>query len=168
MRGLPVLGTLFCPGLRIIPARAGFTWFDKMRGMFDEDHPRACGVYFGVLRVLMLRRGSSPRVRGLLIHIHRARATALDHPRACGVYASVAIIHALAIGSSPRVRGLLVFLTNIIKRLGIIPARAGFTRYLSEPFPMMKDHPRACGVYTWRSLESQRSWSLPPPGFLHC
>ena len=50
---------------RIIPARAGFTTRWVIFPPRGRDHPRACGVYLSLTRVLVLRGGSSPRVRGL-------------------------------------------------------------------------------------------------------
>ena len=110
----------------IIPARAGFTRPGGRVRVRNMDHPRACGVYRRVRRIVPRLRGSSPRVRGLrhrvavdnlILGIIPARAgftlalAALmafvaDHPRACGVYFGDHATSVTAEGSSPRVRGL--------------------------------------------------------------
>ena len=72
-----------------------------------------------------------------------------DHPRACGVYARVAACWAWASGSSPRVRGLRQKPSSRSAYSGIIPARAGFTRYRFSGASQLPDHPRACGVYDY-------------------
>ena len=52
--------------LRIIPARAGFTWRGRERGSSATDHPRSRGVYTIENTRLMYPNGSSPLARGLL------------------------------------------------------------------------------------------------------
>ena len=73
-----------------------------------------------------------------------------DHPRSRGVYCTPDERSALFAGSSPLARGLQMHTTMGRKRLGIIPARAGFTDLLSK-FPSgTSDHPRSRGVYPSR------------------
>ena len=94
------------------------------------------------------RLGSSPLARGLPIHMAcesaeqgiipaRAGFTAHalaaaggagDHPRSRGVYAAIAVTTSMIGGSSPLARGLPTLPKAAYPRLGIIPARAGFTR----------------------------------------
>ena len=50
-------------------------------------------------------------------------------------------------GSSPLARGLLGLLQDPGDAVGIIPARAGFTRQYSACFSAAPDHPRSRGVY---------------------
>ena len=50
-------------------------------------------------------------------------------------------------GSSPLARGLLISLPDGIPLAGIIPARAGFTRYAPASPSGLQDHPRSRGVY---------------------
>ena len=89
---------------RIIPARAGQTSAAVGSGSRRSDHPRACGANVRVHTMLLVRSGSSPRVRGkprLSITRHHsyriiparagqttskhgARGVKQDHPRACG------------------------------------------------------------------------------------
>ena len=165
---------VYCSGVRpalrrrrIIPARAGFTGLGVFGVSEVGDHPRACGVYSEELFCVLWIGGSSPRVRGL----HRwwismagrggiiparagfthgkpwGRLGLTDHPRACGVYAQAQFPPLLVRGSSPRVRGLRGVNPSSSLRRRIIPARAGFTVYLSLVGVCWGDHPRTRGVY---------------------
>ena len=82
------------PLRRIIPARAGFTNYDRFLYADTEDHPRSRGVY--------LARGP----RGAYPRSGRSR----DHPRSRGVYDQMMTILSDALGSSPLARGLRVVL----------------------------------------------------------
>ena len=137
----------------IIPARAGFTNYDRFLYADTEDHPRSRGVYCGALSSKGLICGSSPLARGLQCGIptgphhgriiparagftpsagHRA-ARGEDHPRSRGVYV-LARVHKLAgTGSSPLARGLPHVQLKGQHGRGIIPARAGFTEIIVEP-----------------------------------
>ena len=114
-------------GLRIIPARAGFTVCQADDGGASWDHPRSRGVYAARTRPHSRRTGSSPLARGLLARgpqgafgpgIIPARAGFTspaqgpgcaqgDHPRSRGVYPSHCPAVAAILGSSPLARGLL-------------------------------------------------------------
>ena len=105
-RGLRPTGIGKPRGVRIIPARAGFTvnsWLGQGR---NSDHPRSRGVYRGISRPGYRRRGSSPLARGLpeaainengdiriiparagfTFHDRRHGTRRADHPRSRGVY----------------------------------------------------------------------------------
>ena len=90
-----------------------------------------------------------------------------DHPRSRGVYLLSGVTLSLILGSSPLARGLLGEVLSLMNIIGIIPARAGFTRaphrasegqgiiparagftleYMRFPYTV-KDHPRSRGVY---------------------
>ena len=144
-----------------------------------RDHPRSRGVYPPGGATPSSGGGSSPLARGL----HRcgeeknsapgiipARAgftpAALgrrpqrgDHPRSRGVYGLRDDLRAAAAGSSPLARGLPVNLHLADGRVGIIPARAGFTAHTTSKAWRCTDHPRSRGVYagTYRA-------ELPLPG----
>ena len=113
-------------GSGIIPARAGFTAKQRARDAYKRDHPRSRGVY---------RRAPRP-----------SRSLS-DHPRSRGVYASRCPKGRPSTGSSPLARGLLDHVADGRGRVGIIPARAGFTRSSAARKPWMTDHPRSRGVY---------------------
>ena len=152
--------------LRIIPARAGQTCQLLHHERLPPDHPRACGANLVQGEMVCDEFGSSPRVRGKLIHptVHRqsrriipARAgqTCMvpkqgrirsDHPRACGANVDVRGEIVAAYGSSPRVRGKHRERVRLSKGRWIIPARAGQTCTLGAGWPRCPDHPRACGA----------------------
>ena len=112
-------------------------------------------------------RGSSPLARGLQLAelagglsegIIPARAgftkkvcvellEAMDHPRSRGVYSTPLVSFDLMMGSSPLARGLLDVARHLTHKVGIIPARAGFTRSLGSARTSRTDHPRSRGVY---------------------
>ena len=52
-------------GMRIIPARAGFTCVARSHGSETTDHPRSRGVYDTLTLEGVLDAGSSPLARGL-------------------------------------------------------------------------------------------------------
>ena len=107
---------LVAPALNvgIIPARAGSSRMTSIRPTASWDHPRACGEQHLDRGLSRVRSGSSPRVRGAVIHfiitkllngIIPARAgsrsdvglpSALgrDHPRACGEQSKLLTTHA--------------------------------------------------------------------------
>ena len=152
---------------RIIPARAGFTSSRRSPTPPGWDHPRSRGVYRLVRAPLKASRGSSPLARGLqspfeikydLRRIIPARAgftrfpralsaSPQDHPRSRGVYHSVMTIACLDSGSSPLARGLPESDGPGGAVPGIIPARAGFTRWRRWRALVVPDHPRSRGVY---------------------
>ena len=172
----------------IIPARAGFTGPSPRGTRGPWDHPRSRGVYRGRASDLVAEQGSSPLARGLprprgldprLPGIIPARAgftrssirsasRSTDHPRSRGVYSPRYTESRSIRGSSPLARGLRQQGALREGRSRIIPARAGFTSWrCAGPWPP-RDHPRSRGVYAWRSLESQRSPTLPDGFRLHC
>ena len=110
----------------------------------------------------------SPHARGLhpepdrVVHVHgiipaRAGFTCApppgltpppDHPRSRGVYPGTSRLRSSQRGSSPLARGLHRVVLDPPLRAGIIPARAGFTRSVSDrPHMKLGDHPRSRGVY---------------------
>ena len=115
----------------------------------------------------MLSGGSSPLARGLLVRVeHRtqregiiparagftsltraARSPLRDHPRSRGVYHTSSWTVISVVGSSPLARGLPCNETPQNWRVGIIPARAGFTSLTRAARSPLRDHPRSRGVY---------------------
>ena len=155
-------------GQGIIPARAGFTSTIMAAKASLSDHPRSRGVYSSLRRWTSARSGSSPLARGLLLpapqglqvgRIIPARAgftapprcrgsAPRDHPRSRGVYCLSASLPTTVSGSSPLARGLPDLEGQVHQHVGIIPARAGFTRARPTPWRPVADHPRSRGVYT--------------------
>ena len=153
--------------LGIIPARAGFTHGPAQPVRGHPDHPRSRGVYSSAQRLSSWSWGSSPLARGLHEDASRpplwggiipARAgfttptegsspRRTDHPRSRGVYVVSHGGSPRGVGSSPLARGLLVGRQRDRATVGIIPARAGFTRRSREASGEPGDHPRSRGVY---------------------
>ena len=153
---------------RIIPARAGFTRSAGRRRGSRRDHPRSRGVYRSYTRTTQTDSGSSPLARGLRPgRGWRVRATGIiparagftrparelgkrsrDHPRSRGVYQGRAVRPRAGRGSSPLARGLRTGIQTAVMTVGIIPARAGFTRQVAQGHRRHADHPRSRGVYS--------------------
>ena len=133
--------------LRIIPARAGFTAPRRRTPSPTRDHPRTRGVYPYAVCDPGWGQGSSPHARGLRSSSSRPprapgiiparagftrsrprqRGGGRDHPRTRGVYTPPPDPSPTITGSSPHARGLLGDSGRLIRGVGIIPARAGFT-----------------------------------------
>ena len=134
------------------------------------DHPRSRGVYVALPPLSPIVYGSSPLARGLHLQgpqrpapprIIPARAGFThtqppssggtgDHPRSRGVYMLSSPTPPGRSGSSPLARGLPSEPRPGVLRIGIIPARAGFTPSACAPSPGRPDHPRSRGVYDRR------------------
>ena len=146
------------------------------------DHPRSRGVYRLTEAVRVFRRGSSPLARGLPVEQLEAAGAAgiiparagftcrgrrggrrrRDHPRSRGVYIKFRTVLENAIGSSPLARGLPNEDPEKAAFLGIIPARAGFTRTRTSSDSDSTDHPRSRGVYAVDEyIEKEGSGSSP-------
>ena len=163
-------------GSRIIPARAGFTATGSANSRTPGDHPRSRGVYTGMLPCSARMAGSSPLARGLRPLPSTGSDSRMDHPRSRGVYEPEGGWKPDGTGSSPLARGLLFETGEIGMGVRIIPARAGFTRWLSASTGRPADHPRSRGVYGQRELivvrgcgssplaRGLRPPSGPPPG----
>ena len=104
MRGTPIILplTVFIHG--IIPAYAGNTQNKSIVFVQRRDHPRVCGEHYGIVGIVAVVLGSSPRMRGTLQRrpqrhfpagiipayagnttlYRRHRASWRDHPRVCG------------------------------------------------------------------------------------
>ena len=105
-RGLPNPLATFKRGMRIIPARAGFTASGDGRPVLAWDHPRSRGVYIELIDIDCAVQGSSPLARGLpSVMVSESLASRIiparagftsrgalpgrggrDHPRSRGVY----------------------------------------------------------------------------------
>ena len=154
-------------GLRIIPARAGFTRCRLPSARQRRDHPRSRGVYGAGTCSPRTAIGSSPLARGLPglrraprggLRIIPARAgftdprrsgegEGWDHPRSRGVYRTNNDPRSPAEGSSPLARGLRPCQSFSGLSARIIPARAGFTSSVTALPEGRWDHPRSRGVY---------------------
>ena len=165
-----VRGKALCGGHQgdrrgIIPAGAGkrLVAEDELAGA--QDHPRGCGEKSLRTATMLLRLGSSPRVRGkgfvvpgspLVIGIIPAGAgkrapccrrgrRPRDHPRGCGEKTAADYYRLLKTGSSPRVRGKADDWQRLGHRVWIIPAGAGKSHPSIWAGTTSGDHPRGCG-----------------------
>ena len=68
MRGTLQLNAAFLPFPRFIPAHAGNTCRPSGSRRISSVHPRACGEHFRNQHFSALICGSSPRMRGTLMH----------------------------------------------------------------------------------------------------
>ena len=155
---------------RIIPASAGNTNDRLLTRRQYPDHPRECGEHGGTWTTLRSPAGSSPRVRGTPLPVHRKRLSRRiipasagntrdrnrlrrrisDHPRECGEHSVRLECRSLDPGSSPRVRGTRLSRRSVKDRTRIIPASAGNTARSSSVLNASTDHPRECGEHNFR------------------
>ena len=154
----------------IIPAYAGNTKDLRPSCCGCRDHPRVCGEHCEARALRLYKMGSSPRMRGTLVHylphffgfgiipayagntcsVLTAMRRARDHPRVCGEHTGRTPPTRATWGSSPRMRGTHVkeFLAQTDD--GIIPAYAGNTKSFVYCDSVCRDHPRVCGEHTKR------------------
>ena len=66
------------------------------------------------------------------------------------------------LGSSPLARGLRVPVHDELCRVGIIPARAGFTAPLRPSYRTSPDHPRSRGIYAIFSFRAHKNEGSSP------
>ncbi len=85
-----------------------------------------------------------------------------DHPRSRGVYRARTVPVVASSGSSPLARGLLGEQLGEGAGLGIIPARAGFTRHRRRDGRRRGDHPRSRGVYPITGVSDYRQRGSSP------
>ena len=155
------------PDTRLIPARAGNTFFFCSFCSRCSAHPRSRGEHVMVCGQRIPPSGSSPLARGTLLYPGfredatrlipaRAGNTHLDtrthrpvpaHPRSRGEHVLVIAAHALHSGSSPLARGTQDSEAWIRGAIRLIPARAGNTG--GDPLLHLRfaAHPRSRGEH---------------------
>ncbi len=129
-----------------------------------------CGEHRTGRPYFAIVQGSSPHVRGALLHLRvDARDRGIipacagsthhesdgadderDHPRMCGEHFQTKRARIRLSGSSPHVRGAPHLMAELRGQSGIIPACAGSTALISINSPVSRDHPRMCGEHAWR------------------
>ena len=85
-----------------------------------------------------------------------------DHPRSRGVYGRRDTPGLTREGSSPLARGLPDEIGVGSRRVGIIPARAGFTVSQASNARTTGDHPRSRGVYACLGIGDLGGWGSSP------
>ena len=143
-----------------------------------RDHPRSRGEYKNCIPWLRSLGGSSPLSRGILPGCRcryrnrriipalagntraawRTRPGRTDHPRSRGEYPTPQERDNAFKGSSPLSRGIPQRFSRRSNEVGIIPALAGNTAYISTNYSTRPDHPRSRGEY--------QCWTLSPTGSL--
>ena len=150
---------------RFIPACAGNSSAACHLPSWRAVHPRVCGELVVIVRPLIGRRGSSPRVRGtqrafgVVPHAERFIPACAGnsrrrrrrppsppvHPRVCGELPCWRANPRIADGSSPRVRGTPWPRLHVVEPERFIPACAGNSPSRSGACPCRPVHPRVCG-----------------------
>ena len=149
----------------LIPACAGKTQWISSPAKLTKAHPRVCGENSVKTAPIVLKIGSSPRVRGKpregfavlqsggLIPACAGKTIARlpcafkiqAHPRVCGENGEVDDAGGGVEGSSPRVRGKLLLHALKARDDGLIPACAGKTLNSHTRARRAGAHPRVCG-----------------------
>ena len=161
-RGLPQRSRLRCHVVRIIPARAGFTYLQTSMLTCSWDHPRSRGVYVFAYADTDSLHGSSPLARGLQsIAVGEWNYIGIIPARA-GFTFVIPLDVIRCEGSSPLARGLQNLNNTVATRTRIIPARAGFTTTSSSRSFVIWDHPRSRGVYWTMSESWMRGYGSSP------
>ena len=126
-----------------------------------------CGEHRTGRPYFAIVQGSSPHVRGALLHLRvDARDRGIipacagsthhesdgadderDHPRMCGEHFQTKRARIRLSGSSPHVRGAPHLMAELRGQSGIIPACAGSTRKSRASLVVPRDHPRMCGEH---------------------
>ena len=146
-RGLPRKSRLRARRVRIIPARAGFTGpLAPMLSHPPGSSPLARGLHQRQ-SVCARRPGIIPARAGFTGPSDPYHPCHPDHPRSRGVYSANTTGRSGSAGSSPLARGLRTVRHGHGYRVGIIPARAGFTCGDGLQNAVHRDHPRSRGVY---------------------
>ena len=182
VRGIRIVCPSYNHITRITPACAGNTKRQPSSALAATDHPRVCGEYWLICLDAIRRKGSPPRVRGILPQVSARKALARitpacagntcprcdrlrsgrDHPRVCGEYASTSRQISARWGSPPRVRGILKRAKRSAETFRITPACAGNTNPVSLISTSAKDHPRVCGEYGDKLTPDQSDRGSPP------
>ena len=167
---------------RLIPARAGNTFFFRSSRSESTAHPRSRGEHVGTTPALGSLTGSSPLARGTLACRSRRRPNqrliparagntvpvkpvdfvAPAHPRSRGEHEEWLRGGKVHFGSSPLARGTLKVRLPRAPFTRLIPARAGNTSRGSRPTERAAAHPRSRGEHNDRHhTKANRGGSSP-------
>ncbi len=177
---------------RFIPTCVGNTWFCDRHRPAVSVHPHVCGEYPTASATRTRHSGSSPRVWGIRLQLHRPAMPRPVHPHVCGEYRLTYCWCIPHFGSSPRVWGILrrAYESDACRPVHphvcgeyavgdqhcrrpdrFIPTCvgntwAGLRRSRARPV-----HPHVCGEYVFRGPlratfkvgSSPRVWGILPP-----
>ena len=182
VRGPVSVPPVYQKGGRITPACAGNSDASIAYDGGLEDHPRVCGEQLASKLLMVLFKGSPPRVRGTVCrrkqngkhwritpacagNSPRSRkpvAARQDHPRVCGEQRDRRTRPGWHYGSPPRVRGTGSggFCTKSEQR--ITPACAGNRCRCWPGSPPRRDHPRVCGEQQTGCGAERQGGGSPP------
>ena len=107
--------------------------------------------------------GITPAYAGNTFVSSKARQGAEDHPRLRGEHYKAFNLLRLKMGSPPPTRGTRCGKRETQQIIGITPAYAGNTTYISYRFCICKDHPRLRGEHFDNSATLKTSVGSPPP-----
>mgnify|MGYP001643505498 CR=1 FL=1 len=126
------------------------------------DHPRSRGVYSRKCRRVSCAHRIIPARAGFTARGGSPQSRPADHPRSRGVYTVSTFRMHRDSGSSPLARGLQCLAQHPRSHLGIIPARAGFTLYVTVAGALGTDHPRSRGVYAPAGVTGRHALGSSP------
>ena len=153
--------------LGLIPTYAGNTAGARWRHPAGRAHPHVCGEHLFASALTIVRKGSSPRMRGTPDRVEArcpgagliptyagntkasttARSRSRAHPHVCGEHTQPADDSLYARGSSPRMRGTRVGHARARHANGLIPTYAGNTSSTSKRSCAVRAHPHVCGEH---------------------
>ena len=107
-------------------------------------------------------KGITPAYAGKRAKRGRLAAGRWDHPRVCGEKALIHGITFPSLGLPPRMRGKAHALKKRPLPVGITPAYAGKSSFLSGCTRMPRDHPRVCGEKRPRHAGMHAQKGSPP------
>ena len=174
------IGGGFSRGL--IPARAGSTWRISANYQFAWAHPRSRGEHTYCVPARCETTGSSPLARGArrlfsacthslgliparagsTFFLEMAGENRWAHPRSRGEHERGSHHVGVMVGSSPLARGALYITMRCLLFLGLIPARAGSTRYTYRYTQKYRAHPRSRGEHGHHGVSSRAVWGSSP------
>ena len=151
----------------LIPTYAGNTKHQEKDRNRNRAHPHVCGEHSVVLISMVMRMGSSPRMRGTrsrgantelphrliptyagntkIAPVHVSLTWA--HPHVCGEHRLTLLRLRLRRGSSPRMRGTHFGRGTGEDAQGLIPTYAGNTTGTPQRSTSPRAHPHVCGEH---------------------
>ena len=165
MRGKRVRDALSMEIVGNIPAYAGKTSQASINSCCLSEHPRVCGENPKPHGNVTLVGGTSPRMRGKLVHdvlfvqlrrnipayagktreVFSLADDFQEHPRVCGENVHDHVKQHIDCGTSPRMRGKLPNQPCYHRKHRNIPAYAGKTGQAMMVWCWPQEHPRVCG-----------------------